>query len=123
MDIDSLSALSRAEQIRTLYRAGYGTRDIACKVYGTLEPTEANMAYVRVAARQRTEKGDVSVHDLSYRQSKHYCEWRREYHRRRYASLPWVRDYYKRKRAARWKGLRDSVRNQKAPAPEGAEAF
>jgi hypothetical protein len=125
MDFDSISALSKSERIRILSAAGYGTRAIACKVYGTLEPTQANLAYVRVVAHRRTRNGAAcwDQTDRTYKHSDRYKAWRRSYQRYLYASDPRVRAYHKDKRRRRWLSLRESVREQKTSAPSGAEVF
>ena len=57
---------SKASQIRTLIaQGGKTTREIACIVFSTENPTEANLSYVRVSGRQRGENG-VSKHDIAY---------------------------------------------------------
>lgn len=58
---------SKSARIRALYAEGKSTWDIACAVFKTKAPTEANRAYVRVAGRQRDANG-LSKAQQAYRE-------------------------------------------------------
>jgi hypothetical protein len=59
---------SKAQRIRELLaQGGKTTREIACIVFCTEKPTEANLSYVRVSGRQRTLGNGMSQHDLNWR--------------------------------------------------------
>lgn len=101
-----------------MYAQGMETREIAKVVFSTDTPTQANLAYVRVAGRQRTESG-LSPHDRNWRikkfgsmkayhdhQNAKSQEYRNTYYRDRYNNDPayraakseYARNWYQKKK-------------------------
>lgn len=72
--------MSKSARIMALAKQGKTTREIACAVYATKAPTQANLAYVRVVRDQR-KGGWMSQHDYAYRQTEAYLSSRRSYMR------------------------------------------